>query len=294
MGPDWLAKSEDEWPSGKVTDKTASVLEEECKSVINVVEVKESARVSNLINLKNYGVAEDLFRLTAWVLRFVFNVRAKARNTDRHRGDLKADELVEAENLWIKDAQMELKTDKKYPQLSNSLGLMEEEGILLCKGRFKNSDLEFNTKHPIIMPKDHRLTELLVEKCHSEVPHCGVWATLSRMRTKYWVVKGRQMIKKVIGRCITCKRLKGKPCNVTQMANLPEFRVKQAAPFSKVGIDFAGPLFVKCGAKCSSKAYIALFSCCVTGAIHLQLEIYLLRHFFVVYADLLLGEECQT
>ena len=199
VGPDWLAKSEDEWPSGKVTDKTASVLEEECKSVIMVVEVKESARVSNLINLKDYGAAEDLFRLTAWVLRFVFNVQAKARNTDRHRGYLKVDKLVEAENLWIKDAQMELKTDKKYPQLSNSLGLMEEEGILLCKGRFKNSDLEFKTKHPIIMPKDHRLTELLVEKCHSEVHHCGIRATLSRMRTKYWVVKGRQMIKKVIG-----------------------------------------------------------------------------------------------
>ena len=54
------------------------------------------------------------------------------------------------------------------------------------------------------------------------------------------------------------------------MANLPEFRVKQAAPFSKVGIDFAGP-FMKCCPKCSSKVYIALFSYCVTRAIHLEL-----------------------
>ena len=51
------------------------------------------------------------------------------------------------------------------------------------------------------------------------------------------------------------------------MANLPEFRVKQVAPFPKVGIDFAGPLFVKCCAKCSSKVYVA-FSCCVTRPIH--------------------------
>ena len=52
------------------------------------------------------------------------------------------------------------------------------------------------------------------------------------------------------------------------MADLPGFRV---APFPNVGIDFAGPLFVKCCAKCSSKVYIALFSCCVTRAIHFEL-----------------------
>ena len=59
--------------------------------------------------------------------------------------------------------------------------------------------------------------------------------------------------------------------SVTQTADLLEFRVREAAPFSKVGVDFGGPLFVRCCAKCSSKVYIALFSCCVTKAIHLEL-----------------------
>ena len=51
------------------------------------------------------------------------------------------------------------------------------------------------------------------------------------------------------------------------------FRVRQAAPFSQVGIDFAGPLFVRQdrGGNCSSKVYMALFSCCVTRTIHLEL-----------------------
>ena len=87
---------------------------------------------------------------------------------------------------------MKVDRSRKYTQLSNSLGLMEEKGILRCKGRLHNSELEINTKHPIIIPKDHRLSELIVQKCHSEVHHCGVRATLGRLRTKYWVVKGRQ------------------------------------------------------------------------------------------------------
>ena len=55
------------------------------------------------------------------------------------------------------------------------------------------------------------------------------------------------------------------------MAALPEFRVRESFPFSKVGVDFAGPLFVKSKIGESKKAYIALFSCCVTRAVHLEL-----------------------
>jgi hypothetical protein len=65
------------------------------------------------------------------------------------------------------------------------------------------------------------------------------------MWTKYWVVKGRQLVKRIVGKCVTCKRLQGKSYSEAPVSDLPGFRARQAAPFSKVGIDFAGPLFVK-------------------------------------------------
>ena len=55
------------------------------------------------------------------------------------------------------------------------------------------------------------------------------------------------------------------------MASLPEFRVRESFPFSKVGVDFAGPLYVKDKTKEMNKVYIALFICCVTRAVHLEL-----------------------
>ena len=99
----------------------------------------------------------------------------------------------------------------------------------------------------------------------------GVRATLSRLRTKFWLVKGRQMVKKILSRCVVCKKLEGRPCSVTKVADLPEFQIREVPPFSKVGIDFAGPLFAKCCSKSSRKVYIALFTCCVTRALHLEL-----------------------
>ena len=55
------------------------------------------------------------------------------------------------------------------------------------------------------------------------------------------------------------------------MSDLPNFRAEVAPEFLNVGLDFAGPLFVKeHGKNYPSKAYILLFSCCVSRAIHLE------------------------
>lgn len=57
------------------------------------------------------------------------------------------------------------------------------------------------------------------------------------------------------------------------MGNLPEFRVSLSIPFSHVGVDYAGPIHMKCskgrGIK-TFKGYIAVFVCMATKAIHLE------------------------
>ena len=68
-----------------------------------------------------------------------------------------------------------------------------------------------------------------------------------------------------------CRLLEGKPYNAPATAALPNFRVSEAPPFSSTGVNYAGPLFVKGNNGEMEKTYIALFSCCVTRAIHLEL-----------------------
>ena len=185
---------------------------------------------------------------------------------------LTLEEIVESEELWIRMAQRELRKGENYQQLVSKFGLQEDQkGVIRCKGRLEYSEMVHETKEPIILPKEHRLTILQIQECHHRVLHNGVRSTLVEFCSRFWVPKGRQLVKRVISRCVLCKKIEGRPSTQPPTASLPEFRVRPAPPFSKVGVDFPGPLFVKGSGAQMRKSYFALFTCCVTRAVHLEL-----------------------
>ncbi|KAL9955946.1 hypothetical protein ACROYT_G037352 [Oculina patagonica] len=135
--------------------------------------------------------------------------------------------------MWIKGCQEELKNDKSYQDQTSKLKLEDQGGVLKCRGRLENSDLDMEAQQPIILAKDHRLTKLLIEECHRKVHHGGVRATLGELRSRFWVPKGRQVVKKVLRECVTCKKEQCKPFEAPPTAALPGFRVRESPPFSK-------------------------------------------------------------
>ena len=161
--------------------------------------------------------------------------------------------------MRVKAVQIELRDQSKF----------QEEGILKCRGRLSKSDLVGDRKYPIIFPRDHRLTELI--KCHDRTHHSGSRATLAEVTSKYWIPKGRQKIKALINKCTVRRKLEGRPYEAPKAADLPGFRVRERVAFSKTGVDFAGPLFLKDGDGGTSKVYITLFTCCVSRAVYLDL-----------------------
>ena len=63
--------------------------------------------------------------------------------------------------------------------------------------------------------------------------------------SKYWVVKGRQIVKKILSKCVACKKLESRPFEVPPTPQLPEFRFSDDFTFSSIGVDFEGPIHVK-------------------------------------------------
>ncbi|KAJ8346528.1 hypothetical protein SKAU_G00279290 [Synaphobranchus kaupii] len=99
--------------------------------------------------------------------------------------------------------------------------------------------------------------------------HSGVRDTLVQVRERYWILRARQLVKSVVARCTVCKRFKARAGRQIT-APLPRDRITESPPFEVTGVDFAGPLYVKADGSVR-KSYIALFTCAVTRAVHLEL-----------------------
>ena len=215
------------------------------KRSMSVVTGKK-ARVSNVIDVeKRFNSLGKLLNVTAWVRRFICNLKQKVERKEMKDGGLQFEEIIEAEKLWIQDAQIALKEEKNYEKLKDSLGIIEKDGVLACQGRLQHSDLHGDSKYPIALSKEHKLAQRIILECHKRVNHRKVRTTLSELRSKFWISKGRQFVKKVLKQCFRCWYIDCKPFNDPPIAALPGVRATEALPFSTTGVDFAGPLFVK-------------------------------------------------
>ncbi|XP_072400755.1 uncharacterized protein [Diabrotica undecimpunctata] len=106
---------------------------------------------------------------------------------------------------------------------------------------------------------------------------------LYTIRQQYWPTGGMDAVKSVVRNCITCHKFK--PTQITPfMADLPHSRVTISFPFHHTGVDYAGPFVLKDrkGRGCKTyKAYICLFICFSTKAVHLELVTALTSEAFI-------------
>ena len=182
---------------------------------------------------------------------------------------LTAEEVRKAENLWIVSIQQNLLHHPRYEQWKSQLGLfLDDKGLIRCRGRLSNAELPYSANYPALLPRSHPITTLIIQRCHEAVGHNGVKETLVHLRSQYWIIKGRQTAKSHIFKCVVCRRYEG---HLYPSESVPGFGVKGDFPFSFIGIDFAGPLFVKNRKSNMRKVYICLFTCATSRAIHLVL-----------------------
>ena len=156
--------------------------------------------------------------------------------------------------------------------LQKQLGLKtDEDGLLRCHGRLVHANLPLDAKHPILLPRTSHFAHLVIRDTHEKLFHGGVSHTLANVRLRYWIPQGRAAVRQVLRSCTLCKRYDGRPFSLPPMPPLPPQRILQSDPFRFVGIDYLGPLLIREDRTSPPvKMWVALFTCLVVRAIHLE------------------------
>ncbi|GFW32956.1 uncharacterized protein TNCV_1775211 [Trichonephila clavipes] len=167
---------------------------------------------------------------------------------NRTMGPLKSKELSQSLKCIIKNIQRtsfynEIQYLEKRIPLPNSCKLLnwhpflDDSGLLRVGGWLRNSPIPRNKKHPMIIPTNHNFTYILINHFHILYFRTGAEATLANIRNSFWIPSARNVVRKILRTCITCRKVSAK---VSQqlMADLPAARVTACRVFSQVGIDY--------------------------------------------------------
>lgn len=136
-------------------------------------------QVEPVLNLVAFSSWTRLLKVTAWIVRFVYNARHRhAKRT----GPLQAEEINDAEMCWIKYQQsvsfveevQALKATRlvaSNSKIANLNPYLAEDGIIRVGGRLQLSNLPHAAKHQVVLPYDGQLVALLIMHVHKRMIH---------------------------------------------------------------------------------------------------------------------------
>ena len=304
-GPQFILNDDSLIAQSETTAELSPEAQKESKkeTLSTTVTVTTATRASssddnNLFDITKCSSLKQVIMRTAWVLRFIHNTSCPRQ---KRSGPLTPEERRRALQYWIREAQK-----KAYPEelrslirgdllpanssLSKLRPRLNEEGIICAVTR---------TNEPLlpVLPEFAHITTLIIDEAHLRCFHQGTRATLALLSGEYLV--RRRSVKRVVTTCHRCRRYKGLGFQ-PEDGSLPSFRTEPSRPFSKIGVDFFGPLYVDEG----TKVWVLLITCATSRAVHLELvksqsveDVKLaLRRFFALRGtpDLIISDNAKT
>ncbi|XP_071486966.1 uncharacterized protein [Diadema antillarum] len=295
-GPEFLQTPDEEWLTRSEVSPSNLHVELELKKTCLATEVTKEETfnpISELIH--HYSDWMRLKRAVCWLRRFVKWMSQKKEQTTSQeeslKGRLTLQEMQAAETKIVGFAQSEAfpseierlqnegsiqtaskgerKTQVKRTSPIYRLDPELDEGLLRVGGRLSRGSLPMNVKHPVILPKKSHVSKLILEHIHKMSGHSGRNYVLARLHQNYWMPSANSAVRKITGTCIQCRRNRAKVLQ-QKMADLPADRIKpDDPPFTRVGVDFFGPLDVKRG-RSVVKRYGVMFTCLAVRAVHIE------------------------
>ena len=277
-GPSWLSVKEREWPQSiesSLTDVPG------LKKGICLLTIEPCDFIYS-----RFSSFKRLTRVVAYMMRW------KNSKSPRNR-PLLCQEIIESERRILAMIQRErfaaeiqfLATARettpgeitvpfrKVTKFDEVNPFLDEHELIRVGGRLKKSDLIYNQKHPILLPSQHHVSDIIIQELHESHLHAGIQSTLYAIRERFWILNGKNQVRRIVQRYVECIRQRPKFIHA-QMADLPDARVNEAPAFSRTGVDFFGPILIKEKKdrnRTFIKTYGCVFVCMVSKAVHIEL-----------------------
>ena len=300
-GPPFLLQGEEGWP---MATRTLSVDTEgnsvpdnvgefsECAYAnVNVAEITVSKDILSEKLIAHYSTLPRLVRAAAWWLRLKRILRNRVLKNCTPSvvvsDPISANEYAEALRALICVAQR-----TALPGVTDALerrnikvcdtyikGVCRpllaycpyvEEGLIRIGGRLHRSDLSYDFKHPIVLPRCHALKGLIIMELHCKIGHFASGFVMNELTKNYFVLGGKRTVKQYIRLlCMNCRNRDAAP-SAQLMAPLPLARIESRnRPFTNTAVNYFGPILVR-QSRNNLKRYGCIFSCLATRAIHLE------------------------
>ncbi|XP_070075760.1 uncharacterized protein [Drosophila takahashii] len=240
-GPQWLQLPKLQWPE---TSDPHPVTELEQRAVkVHFVKLPADDFLDRFSRL------DKALRVLAYFQRFLNRCRKAPVSPDKQ---LSNREIREAERTYIILAQREeyalelrlLRSKRSIPAsspIANLFPFIDQQGLLRACGRLTASKvLQYDERHPVLLPYSCRLSRLLVQFMHQITLHGGNQLIVRLMRSKYWIPKVKNLVKGVVNSCKVCTIYK-KRLQTQLMGDFPTDRASFSRPFTYTGVDYAGP-----------------------------------------------------
>ena len=275
-GPSFLKEDEENWPVLKqALDVQVALAIETEQDEVDISDAEEEELFSRLSSF-DFAV-----RVTAWILRWRFRKRSEDLRVLQGSGStpeplttkeyLRAKERVigylQREAFAKEVGQLEKNREVSRKSVLWQLNPKMEGNQMVVGGRLEYATVSRRAAHPWILDGKHRFVQSLVKEKHLPL-HVNAATLHEKLRKEFWIIGGRALCRKEVRRCPTCRRFDAR-LPVVNEANppLPRDRIQLVAPYTAVGVDYAGPLYTKKGKKC----YLLLFSCTAVRAVHVEL-----------------------
>lgn len=100
-------------------------------------------------------------------------------------------------------------------------------------------------KHSAILARDFHTSDLILRHIHWQTGHGGRNHVLSKLRQRFWIPGASIEIKKILSKCVTCRRLNTFPGWQLMADRAKDQVLPDEVPFMQVGVDLFGLFEVK-------------------------------------------------